>query len=337
MVTRREVASLAGVSVATVSNVFLGKPVSSAKAARVKEAAEKLNYVPNHTARSLSLGRNNHIGIVLHECTNPYHMEIVRSIEEYAIKRDYVVTVFLLQNALSDNLNLIKGRQMDALINMSTDSFPSKVLKLLYDDGTVLADFGSQWGVGFAHPYSGAMNEIFARLAEYGHRTVGYVSTLDKLLFVNDERGMTFEQGRARYGMDRSEDLIEYNQEHTILSEETGFVGFKRLYARRKDLTAVFCTNDMAAIGVLRAASDLGLRVPDDLSVIGCDDINLASMTTPRLTSLHFDREEFGRLIAGEVIRLIETRQSGAGQSFQVNVTPVFRESLGRAPGSKAV
>ena len=335
MVTRREVAALAGVSVATVSNVFLGKPVSPGKAVRVREAAEQLNYVPNHTARSLSLGRNNHIGIVLHECTNPYHMEIVRSIEENAVKRDYMVTVFLLENALSDNLNLIKSRKMDALINMSTDSFPEKVLQLLFDDGTVLADFGSKWGVGFAHPYTKAIEAVFARLSEGGHKTVGYVSTLDRLLFSCDERGIAFEQGRRRHGMCPDADLIEYNQSHTVLSEEVGYNGFKQLFARRNDLTAVFCTNDMAAIGVLRAAADLGLSVPDDLSVIGCDDVNLASMVIPRLTSLHFDREEFGRLIAGEVIRLNETRQTGAGQSFGVEVTPVFRDSLGPARRSR--
>lgn len=333
MVTRKHVAVMAGVSVATVSNVFLGKPVSAENAEKVRQAAERLHYVPNHTARSLSLGRSNHIGIVLHECTNPYHMEIVRSIEEYAINKNYMVTVFLLENALSKNFELIKSWHLDALINMSTGSFPAELIKVIFDGGTVLADFGSEWGVGFAHPYGPAMAELFDRLKDYGHKTVGYVSTIDRLLFRYDERGKAFREGVRRCGMCQDEDLVEFNEEHAVLSENVGYEGLKRLLERRSDVTAVFCTNDMAAIGAIRAARDLKLRVPEDLSVIGCDDINLASMTTPRLTSIHFDRKELGNLIAREVIRLIESKQSGTGESYDVQVRPVFRESL--APARK--
>ena len=125
------------------------------------------------------------------------------------------------------------------------------------------------------------MAELFDRLKDYGHKTVGYVSTIDRLLFRYDERGKAFREGVRRCGMCQDEDLVEFNEEHAVLSENVGYEGLKRLLERRSDVTAVFCTNDMAAIGAIRAARDLKLRVPEDLSVIGCDDINLASMTTP--------------------------------------------------------
>lgn len=95
MTTRKDVAKLAGVSVATVSNVLSNRlTVSEEKAERVRAAAKQLNYFPNHTARSLSLGLSYHIGVIINEFTNPYHMEIVQYVGKYVTAHGFMMTVF---------------------------------------------------------------------------------------------------------------------------------------------------------------------------------------------------------------------------------------------------
>jgi DNA-binding LacI/PurR family transcriptional regulator len=328
MVTRKDVALLAGVSVATVSNVFMGKLiVSPHKAELVKEAAHQLGYVPNHTASSLKTGKSRQIVAVLNEHTNPYHMEVIRGIEHFAAKRGYLVSVLLLGVQTDRRFAILASRQMDAVINMTTIAYPFDFVNILKKRGTVLVDFGEDLGPSMHISYSDAMRKMMQRISEYGHTKVGYVSTTDVLRLKIDERSVVFIQSRAEYGFDEDDGLLFCNEGDWNVSELAGYELGKRLLAKRKDVTAVFATNDLAALGVMRAATEAGLNVPKDLSVIGCDDIGIASLFTPSLTTIKLEKRQFGNDIAASVIAYIE---GGKGASVTAVAEPVYRESLGK-------
>lgn len=328
MATRKDVAKLAGVSVATVSNV-LGKrlTVSDEKANRVLEAARKLNYIPNHTARCLSSGRSNHIGVIVNEFTNPYHMEIVQFIGKYVMKNGFMMTVLDFQEE-SKNINKMLGEwQFDALINFSSNIYSERLLSNLRSRGIVLVNFANVSDMEVHHDVSDAMLRCMKRLQELGHTRVGYVSTLDSLRWIDDERGKVFTEERANCGFSLNEDYVVYNDDYTKSSIQIGYDGCKTLFAKNKDITAIFATNDMAVMGAVRALKEMGYDCPKDVSVVGCDDILFSRNCVPSLTTIGFDKEEYGTEIAK---RVLDKLQNGAEYSerYCIQAKAMFRESI---------
>ncbi len=328
MATRKDVAKLAGVSVATVSNV-LGKrlTVSDDKANRVLDAARKLNYIPNHTARCLSSGRSNHIGVIVNEFTNPYHMEIVQFIGKYVMKNGFMMTVLDFQEE-SKNINKMLGEwQFDALINFSSNIYSERLLSNLRSRGIVLVNFANVSDMEVHHDVSDAMLQCMKRLQELGHTKVGYVSTLDSMRWIDDERGKVFTEERANCGFTFNEDYVVYNDDYTKSSIQIGYDGCKTLFAKNKDITAIFATNDMAAMGAVRALKEMGYDCPKDVSVIGCDDILFSRNCVPSLTTIGFDKEEYGTEIAK---RVLDKLQNGTEYSerYCIQTKAIFRESI---------
>ncbi|GHU98029.1 LacI family transcriptional regulator [Clostridia bacterium] len=329
MANRTDVAKLAGVSVATVSNVFARKNiVAPSKIDKVYEAARQLRYTPNYRAQCLSLGRSMNIGVLIDECTNPYHLEIVSGIEKYAGKKKYSVSVFILSGNTGTKLSFVESRQLDALVNMTTCMYPSTFIENCKNTNTVLVDFGADFGAGTFKHFTAAMLQLMERTASLGHTKVGYVSTSHKESFSCDERGICFLQNRRAMGFCEDADLIINSEELYGFSEDTGYRLAKELLERRPDITAIFATNDLAAIGVIRVVAEKGLNVPRDISVIGCDDLNISKRLTPSLTTMAYDKQGFGAEIARSVIELIEGKRNGVGVELHATVEPIFRESL---------
>ncbi len=321
-------AKLAGVSVATVSNV-LGKrlAVSDEKATRVLEAARKLNYIPNHTARCLSSGRSNHIGVIVNEFTNPYHMEIVQFIGKYVMKNGFMMTVLDFQEG-SKNINKMLGEwQFDALINFSSNIYSERLLSNLHSRGIVLVNFANVSDMEVRHDVSDAMLQCMKKLQELGHKRIGYVSTVDSLRWIDDERGKVFMKERANCGFSFNDDYIVYNDDYSKSSIQAGYDGCKELFAKNKDITAIFATNDMAAMGAIRALKEMGYACPKDVSVIGCDDILLSKNSVPSLTTIGFDKEEYGTEIAQRVLEKLKNGMEYP-EPYCVQAVALFRESI---------
>ena len=252
MVTRKEVAERAGVSVATVSNVLSKKVyVLPETVEKVERAVRELKYVPNFTARSLSLGHAYQIGIAVSECTNPYHMEVFEAISDYSLKRGFMVTLFSMNSRFNNAMNFLTERQFDAFINFSNQEFAEDVVELLIRKKTILVNF-PQTGLSFSFDYYDAMQEVMEKVCELGHAKVGYVSTMDSLRFAVDRRGMAFYDHRARLGFGEDDDYIVFNDDYSSPSEAVGYRKTKELFARKNDITAIFVTNDLAAIGAER-------------------------------------------------------------------------------------
>lgn len=329
MTTRKDVAKLAGVSVATVSNVLSNRlTVSEEKAERVRAAAKQLNYFPNHTARSLSLGLSYHIGVIINEFTNPYHMEIVQYVGKYVTAHGFMMTVFDFQEDANTVFRFLGERQFDALVNFSSNVYSEELLKMLKERGTILVNFANVSDIEVHHDVTGAMVDCMRRLKELGHKKVGYVCVVDAPRFYADERGATFTARRKEFGFDENDDYILFNDDFARDSGETGYVLTKQLMTAHPDITAIFVMNDVAAFGAMRALKELGYSCPEDVSVIGCDDIILSKEYIPSLTTISFDKEAYGTEIGRRIISKMNDGTDYSGDVYVVKAKTVYRESL---------
>ena len=330
MFTREDVAKYANVSVGTVSNVLNNKGhVKKELEERVKNAIRELNYHPNYSARSLASNRSRHIGIAIYETTNPYHLEIVRGIEDYALQKGYIVSIFMLDNDFESKLKMICERRVDAIINFMTNDYPHEFIDILKQQKTVMVNFNEELGPVYDFNYKSAMLQLMEKMQKYGHRKVGFIFSGDRPRFEADSRGRAFSQNRGAFGFATEESLIYYNNEANQLSEEIGYYGAKALFGRDPGITAFFAANDLAAIGAIRALYEMGKSVPHDVSVVGCDDIGLAKKMVPALTTIGFDKYGTGREICAEVIAQIECLR---GHKIVIEPSAVFRESLYYCP-----
>lgn len=325
MVTRRQVAELANVSEATVSNVINGKTcVSEDKTRRVMEAISALNYVPDQNARTLVMGKSKHIGIAIYETTNPYHMELARHIESRATKMGYIVSLFMLDNNMKNKLDVIVQHRLDGIINFMTNQYPDSFINWLAHYGAVMINFNGEVGSLFENDYTDAMSELLQKVYDLGHRKIAYISNTDKEGFYADSRGKAWKAVAESGRFERAE--VFYNYDFQLRSDEIGRALCQRLIRHYSDATAVFCTNDLCAMGVLRTLKDAGIRVPQDISVIGCDDIDQGKLFIPSLTTITIDKRKQGEEIAEQVIGEIEGKRTRVRKVYPAHV--VYRESL---------
>jgi len=293
----RAVAALAKVSIATVSRTINGAPVVSEKLSkRVWQAIEQLNYFPNSHARSLVSGRSRLLGIIVENITNPFFPELVQSFEEIAVAHGYEILVSSSNsdpNILTTCIRRMIERKVDG-VAMLTFGEEEPVLDQLtiHDIPLVLAEFK------LADPktstilldYATGIREAIAHLKSLGHRRIAFLSGPHKIhsamTRLNDFRTAMTEAGLPL----ESKWILE--ADHTM---KGGVAGFKRLQELASRPTAILCSNDTTAIGVLRAAYLAGLQVPRDLSVVGLDDIDFADYTLPPLTTIRLSRVDLAR------------------------------------------
>ncbi|MCS0588221.1 LacI family transcriptional regulator [Massilia norwichensis] len=303
----KQVAERAGVSTSTVSHVINNtRVVSEDVRQRVLAIIEEMRYIPSAVARSLKNDRTQTIGMMVPNNSNPYFAELIQGIEDAAFKVGYNV---ILCNAYEDPkkqaayLRVLIEKRIDGLILVasSADQELARLLRalavpiVLVDrevDG-VPADF-----IKADHEEGGYL--ATRHLIELGHRDIACISGPADLLSSRDRvRGYlrALREAGLRFRLDY---LVRSN-----FTGEGGYRALQRLLRLPKRPSAVFASNDLSAIGSLCAASEAGLRIPDDLSVIGYDDIALASYTTPRLTTVAQPKYEMGQRITNVLIERI--------------------------------
>lgn len=332
MITRTDVAKRAGVSAGTVSNVMNNKAsVKPEYVRRVIKAIEDLNYVPDFTAKSLAKRKSNHIGVAVYEMTNPYHAEIIEGLEEYAAGKGYMVTTFLLDNKLNKKLDAICERRLDALVNFMTNALPDSFITTLESQRTVLVNFSGENSFIVVNDYVKAMTNYMQLLSSLGHKRVAYVSTVDKMRFEADSRGSTFLAKRAEMGFFEDDSYIFCNYNYSLRSERIGYILADELIKIHPETTAVFATNDLCAIGLMKRFAELGLRCPEDISVIGCDNISFGEYFIPGLCTIGFDKKEYGRAIAKAIIDRIDSGYQTPYRTLSFEAVSVLRDSVAKA------
>ncbi|HEV7815765.1 MAG TPA: LacI family DNA-binding transcriptional regulator [Janthinobacterium sp.] len=300
MATIKQVALAAGVSFTTVSHVLNNtRPVSADARARVLAAVEQLHYVPSALARSLRSRSTGTIGLIIPNNTNPYFSEVARGIEDSCYAAGYSVILCNSDDDPAkqrDYLNVLLTKRCDGLIVAALDSNDSKLLSKM-NVPVVLIDRAPK---GVASDVVGVDNRAGGMLAArhllaLGRSRVACIGGPEDIA-ISRERIDGLVAGLADGGLLLAPDLCAFAD----FGSGGGYAAALRLLAlpqeRRPD--ALFCCNDLMAIGALRAAAELGLDVPGQLAVVGFDDIDLARFVHPALTSVAQNTRAMGRITA---------------------------------------
>ncbi len=326
-----EVAKRAKVSIATVSRT-LNNPstVDPKTAARVLKAVEELRYHPDIYARSLVSGRSRILGLIVSDITNPFFPELVKGFEDVAVHHGYEIMVSSTDYnsaRMAVCVRRLLERKVEGVAIMTSEMDQPlidqlerrKVPTVFLDVGAVHALISNIWV-----DYAAGINQAVQHLLSLGHRRIGFISGPLTLKSASVRR-TAFLECLSRTGILEDEDLITEG-DHMI---DGGLAAMARLLDRPNPPTAVLTSNDLTAIGALRAVHRKGWNVPKDVSVIGFDDIHFAEFTEPPLTTVQLSRRELAEKAIFALLQHIEPTPGRAAHGAEYTITPtlVVRQS----------
>lgn len=328
MATIREVANLAGVSSTTVSHVVnKSRFVSEKVRLRVLAAMEELEYRPNALAQSLRSGHTHTIALLLPDSANPFFAELGRAIEREAFRAGYNVILcnteadFEKENIYIEVLMKKKvdgvvfcsvGSRKDSFRELSSSKLPVVVLDREVSEtnmDTVVCDNRQGGYLATRH------------LLELGHRRIGCIAGPSQIT-PSAERVTGYRAALVEAGVSFDEGLVIRGDFHP----ETGLLATRTLLKLTKAPTAIFSCNDMMALGVLRAAAEFGASVPGDLSIVGFDDIELASYSIPSLSTICQPKAEISSTVVKLLLERIADKKLGA-RRIVLPVSIIVRKS----------
>ncbi|MDR0426077.1 MAG: LacI family transcriptional regulator [Clostridiales bacterium] len=290
MTTRQDVAKAAGVSPQTVTRVVLNKGyVSTETKSKVEKAINKLGYIPNKVAANLVGQKSRSIAVILRELTNPYYIHLVEAMIERAQKYGCVVVLFRTDEAhLEDVLREIISQRVMGVVNMMFTGLAEESLKQLAEYGIEGVFTGKETGFKFFIDYSEAMKTAMQSLKQSGIKKPAFISGLKPELFEGDPRVKLFQE---YYKMLWGGDLPIILRGN--YPEQESFVVGRSLTEALLDThpqtDAIFCLNDMMAFGTMKAIIRSGKRVPEDISVVGFDNILMSDYFNPSLSTISVD------------------------------------------------
>jgi LacI family transcriptional regulator len=303
-----DVAREAGVSYSTVSRTLTGfKFVKPSTREKVLQAAEKLGYVPNQQARSLAGGHSNLIGVLTPALSNSYVSEILRGIDEALAESDYnliLYTTHRFQSKESSYVSTIINSGVDGLLLivplMSTPYLDTIHMQdfpyVLIDQ----ADKGQKGSFITGTNRQGAYDAT-QYLIEMGHQRIAFIAGLEGLNSAS-ERLLGYKTALSDHDIPVDENLILNGN----FRQQGGYNVAQKLLSLPELPTAIFAANDLSAFGALEACREHGLRVPEDMSIVGFDDVPQASLVYPKLTTVRQPLAQMGREAVNLLLQQIE-------------------------------
>lgn len=309
--TIADIAREAGVSAMTVSRLLSGKgPVARETAERIRKIIERSGYQPNYLARSLSSKKSMIIGVAIpkseHVLLDNYIAQVLSGITDTALNHDYRIMLFPFNPAtgpLNEFVNVFRSKVVDGLILLKTRHGDERITALAehkipfvlvnhkYTAPNVhFIDVRNEQGIELAVEY----------LANKGHRQMAFVS--GDLQETNARDRLTgFRKAMQKLGLEVNENWIIHGQ----FDQKIAFKESAKLFAGKTRPSAVVCSDDYMAIGVIQRLKKIGLQVPDDVAVTGFDDIEIAAYIKPALTTVRQPIEKIGRLAAESLLKLL--------------------------------
>jgi DNA-binding LacI/PurR family transcriptional regulator len=332
----KAVAKHAKVSTATVSRAMNGSAkVSPETAERVRKAIKALNFYPDTNARALGSGRSNLYGLIISDITNPFFPELVKSFEDFAVEHGQEVLIAntnydpermkicvrrMLQRKV-DGVAIMTSEMDDRLIS---DLSRREIPLVFLDTGTPAP------GVSCVRiDYSAGIDKAMHHLIQLGHHRIAFISGPMKLASAL-MRYKAFMNSATREHLEDNPRLIEHGN-HQV---DGGHEAMQRILASGSRPTAVLASNDLTAIGAMGAIAEAGLRVPEDISVVGYDDIQLSAFTMPPLTTVRLPRAEIASAAFHALLnaKQVDSKKPIRGEEHMVMPTLVARRSTGPAP-----
>jgi LacI family transcriptional regulator len=331
-----EVARLAGVSIATASRVVSESdyPVSAATRERVLDAARTLDYVPNALARGLIKAQTPLVGVIVHDITDPYFAEIVRGVEDAATDTGYlVITCSSERDAARESsyVRLLRQMRAAAVIFAGSGMDDPVLNEELPKHVSAMQAAGS--AVVHLSPHAlgepevsvdnvGGIAQMVAALVELGHERIAFLAA-PSTLFVARQRLAGYRRGLGDAGIAPDDRLVVVSG----FTAEAGARAVDDLLARNASFTAIACADDLLALGALQRLHALGIDVPGKVSVCGFDDIPMAAMTAPSLSTVNVPLREMGRLGFAYADDVVNGRPATPAE---LPTTVVLRDSTAR-------
>lgn len=335
--TLKEIAKEAGVSISTVSRVINQSNSGAASKEvqdRIWEIVRRTNYTPNSSARNLKSGKatstqasSRSIACLFARnpdaITDPFFSQLARSIEKEAFKQNYILkysfTAIDIQHP--STFHLITNNQVDGVAilgrcNKQLLSFLKKQFNFVIYTG--LNSLNAKYDQVLCEGHLASEHAI-EYLIGLGHTKIAYVGETK-----NEERYVGYCSTLRKHKIPVENDFIS----NVMLCSEGGYRGTKALLSKTRDITAIFTPNDLTAIGAMRAIQEESLRIPEDISIISIDDIDMAQYLSPMLTTVHVPLDEMGQMAAKTLIDRIQ-----GGHHLPMKISMPFylaaRESCG--------
>ena len=333
-ITIKEIAGMAGVSVTSVSFVLNGKPgVSEETRARVQRIIDESGFRPNLTSKKLLLNKSFNISLLINPFSSPFedlfYFEITRGILNRSRSYGYNLTIDEPPGG-TELPDPVRRGESDGIIFMQdisetlTERAAAAGVPFVVVDSHAIIE-----GVTSVNPdYCGAARDAARCLIRHGHRDIALIASS----VVPEFRAQTlsgFERAMEESGLSAQEAFTGL----AVTGEESAYRAARTLLTAEKRPTAILCTVDIFAIGAMRCARDLGLRVPQDVSFIGIDDILLSRYTEPRLSTVGIDKVRMGELAMDMLFRKLR------GETVESVLLPmqlIERDSVGTAPSARA-
>jgi LacI family transcriptional regulator len=333
MPTLQEVAQRAGVSTATVSKVLSNTPYFTEETRdKVMKAVNELNYVPNLAGRALSSGKTHVIAVVFPYIydtlfSDPLVLYILEGVE--AECREHGYNMLLSTPRLTDQgvdeqyLRLVQSGYLDGIVAL--DNVPiASVLESARKKGIPAVAIGYH-----EHPYYVRSDDtqggylLMQHILSLGHRHIGLIGVDDHLLFSMSQRSEGLQQAAREHGLD-IQHMVRGNGDYSV---ESGAACAAHMLKNHPELTALICLNDRMALGAIQQAQLLGRKVPDDLSIVGYDDIPMSHFISPALTTINQHAPDLGRAATKMLFELLNNELP---DSVVLPTELVVRQSSGR-------
>jgi LacI family transcriptional regulator len=334
----RTVAASAKVSVATVSRVINNiANVDPVLSKRVWEAISKLGYIPNNQARALVSGRSRLLGVIISDITNPFFPELIQGFEEEAVAAGYETLVGSTGYDLRRMevcVQRMLERKVDGVAVMTfgieeplLERFALKKIPMVFIDVAPEKKGFSAIHIDYDH----GIHEAVQHLAVLGHRRIAFIAGPTGLHSAQ-AREKAFRSAVASIGLELPPEYV-YVGDYTT---EGGSRGAEHILKLDQPPTAIVCSNDMTAIGAMHAASRLGMKIPDDLSLVGFDDIGIARYMLPPLTTVRMSGREIATSAVRTLIASLKGEESDKAPYEIVRTRLVVRQSTSIPKGSLA-
>jgi len=333
----REIARRAKVSTATVSRTINRVPsVDPQLAKRVWKVVEELGYYPNTQARALVSGKSRIFGLIVSEITNPFFPEIVQSFEDIAVQHNYeILLTSTVHNPKRMELAVRRmiERRVDGVAILTFGMEESLIEDLRYRKlPLVFVDVGphvpgvSNIRINYQH----GIRQAVQHLAALRHTRIAFVAGPAHLRSAMARRA-AFEGSMQEIGLPVPPEMI-VTGDHKM---EGGIQAFETLFHLPNRPTAILCSNDMTAIGVMREAYEYGVVIPRDLSLVGFDDVRLSQFTTPPLTTVQMSQTLLAEYAFKALRNEVERKSSSPeGQEYELVTNLILRGSTALAPPS---
>lgn len=332
--TLDDVAAAAGVSTATVSRC-LNSPNRVVKGTRdrVMNAVKELGYTPNFGARAMAAKRTFTVGAIIPTMENAIFARGLQAFQEELHTRGYTLLVSssaYRPEVEEEQIRALVARGADGLLLIGYDRDPEIHAYLEHRQVPTLVAWAfsrddPRPAIGFDNRAS--MQGLAQEVLNLGHRQIGIISGVTK----GNDRAAQRVKGIHDAVNNSAVDIAPFTLIETTYEIESGAAAFDQIMKSPVRPTVVMCGNDVLAVGALQRARDLGLEVPQDVSITGFDDIELARIVTPALTTVHVPHREMGRKAAIELVDMVENKSKGVSTQLQSSLR--IRGSLGPAPG----